>query len=225
MYTNLERKTEGLLSGSLRWLNGIDGLEQSLASDGSLLDGPSLVPGHVSASLNHVVTFPTRDGDDGNVIGVITDLLDVATHFTLDFIETGLVVFDVIHLVDTNDELLHTKCVGEKSMLTGLAILGDTSFEFTSARGNDEDGTIGLASTSDHVLDEITMARSINDGDAVLRSLELPEGDINGNTTLTLGLQLVQHPGVFEGAFASLETKIKSQKHRIPPWPPSRIFR
>lgn len=32
-------------------------------------------------------------------------------------------------------------------------------------------------------------------GDHVLGSLELPEGDINGDTTLTLGLELVEHPG------------------------------
>lgn len=29
----------------------------------------------------------------------------------------------------------------------------------------------------------------------VLGGLELPEGDIDGDTTLTLGLQLVEHPG------------------------------
>ena len=30
--------------------------------------------------------------------------------------------------------------------------------------------------------------------DHVLGGLELPEGDIDGDTTLTLGLQLVEHP-------------------------------
>ena len=29
----------------------------------------------------------------------------------------------------------------------------------------------------------------------VLGGLELPEGDIDGDTTLTLSLQLVEHPG------------------------------
>ena len=32
-------------------------------------------------------------------------------------------------------------------------------------------------------------------GDHVLRGLELPEGDIDGDTTLTLSLELVEHPG------------------------------
>jgi hypothetical protein len=43
-----------------------------------------------------------------------------------------------------------------------------------------------------------------DDGDIVLGSLELPESDINGDTTLTLGLQLVQNPGILEGALAKL---------------------
>jgi len=46
-------------------------------------------------------------------------------------------------------------------MLTGLTILGDTSLELTSTSGNDEDSTISLGRTSDHVLDEVTMARGI----------------------------------------------------------------
>lgn len=36
----------------------------------------------------------------------------------------------------------------------------------------------------------------------VLGSLELPEGNINGDTTLTLSLKLVKDPGVLEGTLA-----------------------
>jgi hypothetical protein len=42
----------------------------------------------------------------------------------------------------------------------------------------------------------------VNDGDVVLGSLELPEGDIDGDTTLTLGLELVKNPGILEGTLA-----------------------
>ena len=61
-----------------------------------------------------------------------------------------------------------------------------------------------LGCSSDHVLDEVTMSGSINDGDIVLGSLELPESDVNGDTSLTLGLQLVKNPGVLEGSLARL---------------------
>ena len=67
-----------------------------------------------------------------------------------------------VHLVDGNDELTHTESEGEESVLAGLAIFRDTSLELTSTSGNDEDSTISLRSTCDHVLDEVTVSRSIN---------------------------------------------------------------
>ena len=70
-----------------------------------------------------------------------------------------------VHLVDGDDELLDTESVGEQSVLTSLAILGDTSLELTSTGGNDEDSAIGLGSTCDHILDEITVTGSIDNGD------------------------------------------------------------
>jgi hypothetical protein len=43
-----------------------------------------------------------------------------------------------------------------------------------------------------------------DDGDIVLGGLELPESDIDGDSTLTLSLQLVQNPGVLEGTLSEL---------------------
>merc|ERR1719295_1868896 len=48
------------------------------------------------------------------------------------------------------------------------------------------------------------VSRGIDDGDIVFASLELPEGNVDGDTTLTLRLQLVQHPSVLERTFAHL---------------------
>ena len=49
------------------------------------------------------------------------------------------------------------------------------------------------------------MAGSVNDGDVELGSLELPQGDIDGDTTLALSLEFVQHPGVLEGTLTHLK--------------------
>ena len=87
-------------------------------------------------------------------------------------------------------------------MLSGLTILGDTSFEFTDTGGDDQDGAIGLGSTSDHVLDEISVTGSVNNGDVVSGGLELPQGDVDGDTSLSLGLELVKNPCVLEGGLA-----------------------
>merc|ERR1719438_431405 len=89
-------------------------------------------------------------------------------------------------------------------MFSGLAILGDTGLELSSTRGNDQDATVSLRCSSNHVLDEITMSRGINDGHIVLGCLKLPESNVNGDTSLTLGLQLVQDPSILEGSLARL---------------------
>lgn len=199
----LEGKTEGLVGGTGRRVDGVNGLEESLTGGlglGLLL--PTLVPGAVGGNLDHVVTVETGDGDEGNVLGVVADLLDETGGLLDDLLVTGLRPLGGVHLVDGNDELLDTEGVGEKGVLTGLAILGDTSLELTSTGGNDENGAVSLGGTSDHVLDEITVTGGVDDGDHVLGGLELPQSDIDSDTTLTLGLQLVEDPGVLEGTLA-----------------------
>merc|ERR1719192_189523 len=192
----------------LGWDDGVEGVEEGGAVGLAFLalNVPSLVPAHVLGGLQHVVSVPSGDGDEGNGGGVVADLLDESGDLLLDLLETGLGVWWLsgVHLVDTNNQLLDTKGVGQEGVLTSLAVLGDTSLEFTGSGSDDEDTAIGLGSSSDHVLDEITMSGGINDSDIVLASLELPESDINGDTTLTLSLQLVQNPGVLEGALAHL---------------------
>ena len=68
-----------------------------------------------------------------------------------------------VHLVDGNDELPDTEGEGEESVFTGLAILGDTSLELTGTSGDDENSAVSLRGTGDHVLDEVTVTRSIDD--------------------------------------------------------------
>ena len=81
----------------------------------------------------------TRDGDEGNSDGVVTDLLDVAADFLLDFLITSLAERWLcgIHFVDTNDQLLDSQSVSQQSVLAGLSVLGDTGFEFTDTTSND----------------------------------------------------------------------------------------
>ena len=68
-----------------------------------------------------------------------------------------------VHLVDGDDELPDTEGEGKESVLASLTVLGDTGLELTSAGGNDENGAVGLGSTGDHVLDEVTVSGSVND--------------------------------------------------------------
>merc|ERR1719419_2048532 len=215
----LEGKAKGLVSGALGRDNGIQGINQGVTSGRVVLDGlgPAFLflaiaissgpPRHLLRLLQHVVSMPARDWAEDNFLGVVPDLLNISLDFFTDFQETGLAVRSrsgAVHLVDTNDELLDTQSEGKKSVLTGLAILGNTSLELTMASGNNEHGAVSLRGASDHVLDEIPMAWGVDDGDVVVLGLEFPQGDIDGDTTLTLSLELVQYPGVLEGAFAHL---------------------
>ena len=144
-----------------------------------------------------------HEGDSG---GVVAHLLDEAAHLLLDLLEPGLGVgrLSGVHLVDGHNELLDPKGVGEEGVLSGLAVLGDASLELPCARGDDEHPAIGLGGGRDHVLVEIPVSRGVNDSHVVLGHLELPESDVNSDSTLTLGLQLVEHPGLLEGALAHL---------------------
>ena len=192
----LEGKTEGLVDGSLGGTEGIEGLEKVGTS----------VPGHFLGGLDHVVANPAGDGDEGDVVGIVANLLEEDSELTLDFVVAGLGVIDrgVVHLVAADDHLLDTHGLGEKGVLSGLTILGKTGLETTDIGGDHEDGSIGLGGTSDHVLDEISVTWGINDGEDSVIRLELPEGDIDGDTTLTLSLELVQNPSVLERSLTGL---------------------
>merc|ERR1712115_440484 len=204
----LKGKTKGLVH---RPAGGLD-VVQSFKEGGELvaarlaLNLGLVPPRHVVRLLKHVVSVEARDGDQGNSSRVVANLLDICRHFLGDFLETVLGVGrgSAVHLVDSNNQLLDTKGEAQQDVLTSLAVLGDTSFKLASTSSNDEHSTISLGSTSDHVLDEITMARGINDGHVELSGLELPQGNIDGDTTLTLSLQLIKHPGILEGALAHL---------------------
>jgi len=192
----LKRKTKVKVNGSGRGINGLKGIDKSGA----------LVPLGVGGLLEHVVTNPTGDGDEGDLLDVETSLGQKLGHLGLDFIVTSLAVGDrfVVHLVDADNHLVDTKSEGEESVFTGLTVLGVTSFELTDTRGDNQNGNISLGGTSDHVLDEVSVSGGINDGEVKVLGLKLPEGDVNGDTTLALGLELIKDPGVFERSLTHL---------------------
>jgi hypothetical protein len=154
--TNLEGETEGLVRGARRGLDGVDGLEESLSlrDTGLGLLLPSLEPSHVGRLLEHVVSVPSGDGDEGDRLGVKSDLLDEVGGLLDDLLVTGLRVLGGVHLVDGDDELADTEGEGEEGVLARLSILGDTGLELSNTGGDDEDGAISLGSTSDHVCGE-----------------------------------------------------------------------
>ena|SRR5579862_9333296 len=70
----LEGKSEGFIGRSDGGLDGVDGFEESETLGGTSLGllGPTLEPGHVGGFLDHVVTVPSRDGNESNGLGVVS---------------------------------------------------------------------------------------------------------------------------------------------------------
>ena len=190
----LEGKTKRLIRGTCWGVDGIDGLQESLASCLSLrFFLPTLVPWAIGGLVDHVVSVETRNGNERNGLWVVSNLLDKVGGFFNDLLVTVAGPLGGVHFVNGNNKLPDTQGEGKQSMLTGLTILGDTSFEFTSTGSDDKNGTVGLGGTSNHVLDKVTMARSVyiklsaqmlhlvdramlltNDGDVVLGCFEFP---------------------------------------------------
>jgi len=192
----LEGKAEGLVGGPLGGVDVVKGLKEV----------GSLVPGHVGGLVDHVVSLPSGDGDEGDLHGLVPDLLEVGRDLSLDLLVTLLVVLDglVVHLVAADNHLLDTEGEGKKGVLAGLSVLGDTGLESSLGGVNAENGNIGLTGSGDHVLDEITVSGGVNDGEGELGGLELPEGDVDGDSTLALGLEVVKDPGILEGSLSEL---------------------
>jgi hypothetical protein len=194
--TNLVHILKGKAKGLVKWaLRGGD-VVKSLKKD------RTLVPAHVGGAVNHVVSNPARDGDERDLGRLVSDLLQVTRDLLLDIVVTRFGVGARVHLVKSDDHLLDTKGEGKKGVLLGLAFGGPTTFETTRGRVDDEDGNISLGSSGNHVLDKVTVARGINDSEGELGRLELPEGNVDGDTTLTLGLQVIKNPCVLERSLA-----------------------
>ena len=85
----LKGKTKSLISGTRWGLDGVNSLEEGLAvglGTTLVLLLPSLVPGAVGRGLKHVVAVEARDGDKGNGLGVVANLLDEVAGLLDDFL-------------------------------------------------------------------------------------------------------------------------------------------
>jgi len=168
------------------------------------LDVNSGPPWHVIGLGEKIVSSPSRDWDNRDrghdEVLLPSDTDQDVSDFITDFIVSRLgPVGEIrIHLVDADDQLLDSEQVKETSVFTGLSFdfsglgvsLSKGSSEVTISRDH-QDSNISLGSSRNHVLHEITMSRSIDDGVMVLWSVEILQGTHDGNTTSTFFLGLI----------------------------------
>jgi hypothetical protein len=189
----LEWKSEGFFCGSFGGVDLIKSLEKS----------GSRVPRGVGGFFNHIVSIKSRNGNEMNGVGFVSDFFQETGKFSLDFF---ISIFRVVHgffinFVQTDDHLFDSQSEGEKSVFSGLSIFGNTSFEFSLGGSNHEHGAIGLRGSGNHVFDEISMSWGINNGNQVFFGFEFPESDINSDTSFSFGLKFIKNPGIFERSF------------------------
>merc|ERR1719241_3557 len=168
------------------------------------LDVAAAPPLHVVRLLEEVVATPPRDRQDRraleNEVLLPTNLLEHVDHLRGDLVVAVLLVPGrvAVHLVHANDELLHAQQVDKAGVLAGLALdlaglvvaTLDRRHE-VPVRGHHDDRNVRLSRTGDHVLDEVTVARGIDDGVVPLLREELLRRARDRHTALTLLLLAV----------------------------------
>ena len=162
-----------------------------------LQEGRPLPPLHVLAGLGKVVAHQSRHGYEGYILHLVPDHLQELAYLLFD-LEIFLLVVGWcggINLVHADDELVDPQCPGQEYVLPGLSL--------NSVNGrNYQDGSVSLAGSSDHVLDEVSVAGAVHYSKVVLVGVEAPVGNIDGDAPLALLLQAVHNPGVLEGGFS-----------------------
>ena len=120
----------------------------------------------------------SRSHDNWGVVTIETVLTQQFSHFHLDqFQHLGIV--NGVHLVHKNYQVLHTNLSGQQQVLSGLRHL-------TVSGSNNNNGTVHLGGTSNHILNVIGVTWTVNVGIMSLISLVLNMGSGNGDTSGSL---------------------------------------
>ncbi len=161
----LDRHQEGLINGTGGQrnpsVNGFHQLFNALHAAGLAVEG-----------------CQSRTADDGDMVAIEIIGVEELADFHLNEVEQ-LGVVNQVALVHENNQLRNTNLTGEQDVLTGLG-------HGTVGSGNNQDSTIHLGSTGNHVLHIVSVTRAVNVSIVTGLGLVLNVSSVNSNTTLFL---------------------------------------
>lgn len=151
--------------------------------------------------MDDVIACEAGAGDESEVFGLETGGCEEGRDLLGDFVEAGLRPGDCVEFVDGDDDALDAHAADKEGMFFGLAF--EAGFEVAGAGVNDEDGEVGLTCAGNHVGNEVSVARGVEDGEAGGFGFEFVHGDVDGYTSVSLICTLIEHPCKSERSFAN----------------------
>ena len=152
-------------------------------------DRRALPPSHLGGAVDDVLAV--LGGDRDEVDSVEAERLQEGRVFGDNLLVGGLRVVDEVHLVHQHDELLHAQEGEEERVAAGL--VHDAFFGV-----DEEEGGGGAGGTGHHVLEELLVARGVDDRVGALLRAEEDARGVDGDVLFLLFDQGVEKEGVFE---------------------------
>ena len=159
-----------------------------------------LVPSHPFRAFGDVIAGARRDRDRRR--GRDADFFEVLGDVPCDLGEAALVEVHEVHLVDDRGDLPDA----EQMEQIGVPARG-----LADALGgiHDHDRGIGAGRPADHVLQELAVARGVDDDVVAPRRAEPDLGRVDGDRLVALGLEGVEHEGPFDRHAAARRDRLE----------------
>ncbi len=139
--------------------------------------------------VRDVVAAPSRDRNEAG--GSDADLIEERAIFLDDSLVHGAVPANQIHLVDDHSELANAEQRHHVAMAAGILL-------YPFGRVDHQQRSLGPGGTRDHVLEELDVARGIENQIVPLLALEEHPGGIDGDALGLLVLQGIEQEGILE---------------------------